>query len=178
MQTTAPNPVQVIDLSAERGERIVLASDETARALHAAAIEEWKLLAAALLAGMARRALELAGAYSCERVQFGRPIGSFQGVAHPLADSATEIDGAHLLVRRAIWAIAEGRSDASESVAMAWWWAGRAAERAALRSVRAFGGYGVSLEYDVQLYFRRIKLVSLLLGDPQDHLDSIAASAL
>ncbi len=174
VQTTAPNPVQMIDLSAERGERIVLASDETARALHAAAIEEWKLLAAALLAGMARRALELAGAYSCERVQFGRPIGSFQGVAHPLADSATEIDGAHLLVRRAIWAIAEGRGDASESVAMAWWWAGRAAERAALRSVRAFGGYGVSLEYDVQLYFRRIKLVSLLLGDPQDHLDSIA----
>jgi 3-oxochol-4-en-24-oyl-CoA dehydrogenase len=174
VQTSAPSPVQVIDLSAERGERIVLASGETARALHAAAIEEWKLLAAALLAGMARRALELAGVYSCERVQFGRPIGSFQGVAHPLADSATEIDGAHLLVRRAIWAIAEGRGDASESVAMAWWWTGRAAERAALRSVRAFGGYGVSLEYDVQLYFRRIKLVSLLLGDPLDHLDSIA----
>ena len=57
---------------------------------------------------------------------------------------------------------------------MAWWWTGRAAERAALRSVRAFGGYGVSLEYDVQLYFRRVKLVSLILGDPQVHLDAIA----
>jgi alkylation response protein AidB-like acyl-CoA dehydrogenase len=107
-------------------------------------------------------------------VQFGRPIGSFQGVAHPLADSATDIDGAQLLVRRAIWAIAEERSDAAESVALAWWWTGRAAERAALRSVRAFGGYGVSLEYDVQLYFRRIKLIALLLGDPHEHLDSIA----
>jgi len=171
----APSPVELIDLSAEPGERIVLASGEAARALHAAAVEEWKLLAAALLAGMARRALELAGAYSCERVQFGRPIGSFQGVAHPLADSATDIDGARLLVRRAIWGIAERRSDAAEAVAMAWWWTGRAAERAALRSVRAFGGYGVSLEYDVQLYFRRIKLVALLLGDPHEHLDSIAA---
>jgi 3-oxochol-4-en-24-oyl-CoA dehydrogenase len=170
----APSPVELIDLSAEPGKRIVLASGEAARALHAAAVEEWKLLAAALLAGMARRALELAGAYSCERVQFGRPIGSFQGVAHPLADSATDIDGAQLLVRRAIWAIAERRSDAAESVAMAWWWTGRAAERAALRSVRAFGGYGVSLEYDVQLYFRRIKLIALLLGDPYEHLDSIA----
>jgi 3-oxochol-4-en-24-oyl-CoA dehydrogenase len=107
-------------------------------------------------------------------VQFGRPIGSFQGVAHPLADSATDIDGAQLLVRRSIWAIAQGRSDAAESIAMAWWWAGRAAERAALRSVRAFGGYGVSLEYDVQLYFRRIKLMALLLGDPHEQLDSIA----
>ena len=46
--------------------------------------------------------------------------------------------------------------------------------RAALRSVRAFGGYGVSLEYDVQLYFRRIKLIALLLGDPHEHLDAIA----
>ncbi len=171
---TAPSPVAWVDLSAEPGKRILLASGETARALHAAAVEEWKLLAAAALAGMARRALELAGAYSCERVQFGRPIGSFQGVAHPLADSATDIDGAQLLVRRAIWAIAEERSDAAESVAMAWWWTGRAAERAALRSVRAFGGYGVALEYDVQLYFRRIKLIALLLGDPHEHLDSIA----
>lgn len=170
----APSPVELIDLSAEPGKRFVLASGGAARALHAAAVEEWKLLAAALLAGMARRALELAGAYSGERMQFGRPIGSFQGVAHPLADSATDIDGAHLLVRRAIWAIAERRSDAGESVAMVWWWTGRVAERAALRSVRAFGGYGVSLEYDVQLYFRRIKLIALLLGDPHEHLDAIA----
>jgi len=170
----APSPVELVDLSSDPGKRIVLASGQTARALHAAAVEEWKLLAAASLGGMARRALELAGAYSCERVQFGRPIGSFQGVAHPLADSVTDIDGAQLLVRRAIWAIAEGCSDAAECVAMAWWWAGRAAERAALRSVRAFGGYGVSLEFDVQLYFRRIKLIALLLGDPDGHLDLIA----
>jgi 3-oxochol-4-en-24-oyl-CoA dehydrogenase len=173
--STAPSPVEWVDLSAEPGKRLRLASGETARTLHAAAVEEWKLLAAASLAGMARRALELAGAYSRERVQFGRPIGSFQGVAHPLADSATDIDGAQLLVRRAIWAIADGRSDAAESVAIAWWWTGRAAERAALRSVRAFGGYGVSLEYDVQLYFRRIKLTAQLLGDPHEHLDAIAA---
>jgi len=170
----APSPVEWIDLSAETGKRIVLASGEPARALHAAAVEEWKLLAAASLAGMARRALELAGDYSRERLQFGRPIGSFQGVAHPLADSATDIEGARLLVRRAIWAIAEERGDAAESVAMAWWWTGRAAERAALRSVHAFGGYGVSLEYDVQLYFRRIQLIALLLGDPDGELDSIA----
>src|SRR5882672_10113464 len=170
----APCPIQLMDLTTEPGKRIVLASGAAARALYGGALEEWKLLTAASLGGMARRALELAGAYSCERIQFGRPIGSFQGVAHPLADSATEIDGAHLLVRRAVWAIAQGRRDASESIAMAWWWAGRAAERAVLRSVRAFGGYGVSLDYDVQLYFRRIKLVSLLLGSPQDHLDEIA----
>ena len=94
-------------------------------------------------------------AYSNERVQFGKQIGAFQGIAHPLADSATDVDGARLLVWWAIWANATGRPDASAPSAMAWWWAGRAAEPAVLRAVHTFGGYGVSLEYDVQLYFRR-----------------------
>lgn len=150
------------------GERWVLA--QGARRAYLAAIEEWKLLTAAMLSGLARKALELAAAYSRERAQFGQPIGSFQGVAHPLADSITEIEGAHLLVRRAIWAIARGREDAGASVAMAFWWASQSAGRALTRAVRTFGGYGLTLEYDVQLYFRRGKAAALPMGDPRDEL--------
>jgi alkylation response protein AidB-like acyl-CoA dehydrogenase len=171
----AASPVALIDLSAsDAGERLVLATGETARTAHAVAVEEWKLLSAALLAGIARRALEIAAAYSNERVQFGKPIGAFQGIAHPLADSVTDLDGARLLVWWAIWANATGRPDAGAANAMAWWWAGRAAEPAVLRAVHTFGGYGVSLEYDVQLYYRRAMLVKLLAGDPEVELDRVA----
>lgn len=169
----AASPVALIDLSA--GERSVIARGDAARTAYAAAIEEWKLLSAALLVGTARRALEIAAAYSNERVQFGKQIGAFQGIAHPLAESATDVDGARLLVWYAIWANATGRADAAAISAMAWWFAGRSAEPAVHRAVHTFGGYGVSLEYDVQLYYRRAMMMKLLAGDPDQELESIAA---
>jgi len=172
----ATGPLALLDLrTRDCGGRVVLSSGERARTAHAMAVEEWKLLSAALLAGIGQRAVELAAAYSCERRQFGKPIGAFQGIAHPLADSATELDGARLLVWWAVWANATGRSDAAAANAMAWWWAGRVSERAALRAVHTFGGYGVTLESDVQLYYRRAVLVSLLAGEPQAELERVAA---
>jgi 3-oxochol-4-en-24-oyl-CoA dehydrogenase len=168
----------LVDLCAIEGKRTVLAAGQLAQSLFEAAIEEWKVLSAAWLAGAARRALELAGAYSCERIQFGRPIGAFQGVAHPLADSITAIDGARLLAHRAIWAISERRADAAQCVSIAWAWAAQAADQALVRAVRAFGGYGVTLEYDVQLYYRRCKTVALSLGGFNTALDEVADRAL
>jgi len=171
----ASSPLRAMDLSGPAiGERHILAEGPAARRAYLAAIEEWKLLTAAALAGTARRALELAADYSRERIQFGQAIGSFQGVAHPLADSVTEVEGAQLLVRRAIWAIAHGRDDAAASAAMAFWWAGQSAGRAVTRAVRTFGGYGLTLEYDVQLYFRRAKAAALPLGDPRGTLLNVA----
>jgi len=169
----AAAPLASVDLTA--GERTVLATGASARQAWDAAQEEWRLLNAAFQAGLGRRAIELAAGYSAERIQFGKPIGSFQAIAHPLADSATDITGAQLLVWRAIWDIAAGRQDAAAHAAMASWWASAAADAAVRRAVRTFGGYGVSLEYDVQLYFRRAKLHALLTGRPQDQLDRVAA---
>jgi len=169
----AAAPLASLDLTA--GERTVLATGASARQAWEAAQEEWRLLNAAFQAGLGRRAIELAAGYSAERIQFGKPIGSFQAIAHPLADSATDIAGAQLLVWRAIWDIAAGRQDAAAHTAMASWWASAAADAAVRRAVRTFGGYGVSLEYDVQLYFRRAKLHALLTGKPQDQLDRVAA---
>lgn len=168
----ADSPLAVIDLSSAG--RKVLATGQNAKKLYQAAVEEWKVLTAASLAGLGRQALQMAAAYSVERVQFGKPIGTFQGIAHPLANSATDIDGAQLLVWRAIWSIAQGHDDAAAAVSMAYWWAGQAVEGAIQHSVRTFGGYGLSLEYDIQLYFRRAKLLSLLAGNPQTELDAVA----
>jgi alkylation response protein AidB-like acyl-CoA dehydrogenase len=152
----------------------IVAHGPEARAAFLAAIEEWKLLTAAALAGLGRRALEMAAAYASEREAFGRLIGTYQGVSHPLADSITDIDGAQLLVWRAIWAIARGRRDAAASVSMAFWWASQSTARAVNRSLRTFGGYGLSVEYDIQLYFRRGKAMALPLGDPKTELVRVA----
>lgn len=156
------------------GTRHVLARGDAARDAFLAAVEEWKLLTAAMLAGLGKQALEMAAAYSRERQQFGRPIGGYQGIAHPLADALTEIEGAQLLVWRAIWSIAEGSDDAAAGISKAYWWATQSVARAVARALHTFGGYGVSLEYDIQLYYRRGKAWSLLAGDPQEELQRVA----
>lgn len=155
-------------------ERQHLASSDSARRAFLAATEEWKLLKGAMLAGLSRQAIKLAADYSRERKQFGKAIGSFQGIAHPLADALTEVDGAQLLLWHAVAAIARNEADAAALVSMAWWWAGQSANRAVARALHSFGGYGVSLEYDIQLHYRRARAWSLLAGDPGRELDAIA----
>ncbi len=173
----APNiaaaAVADIDLSAQ-GTRQILARGAEAKSLFQAACEEWKVLTAALLAGLGRRALEMAAEYSVERVAYGSPIGSYQGIAHPMANAATNMDGAKLLTWRAIASIATDAPEAGARAAMAYWWAAHSIDQAVQHAVRTFGGYGLSLEYDVQLYFRRAKLLSLIAGDPNAELEKIA----
>ena len=73
--------------------RKLLSDDAAGRHAFAQAIEEWKLLMSAALAGLSREAIRLAAAYARERVAFGQPIGSYQGIAHPLADLICDVDG-------------------------------------------------------------------------------------
>ncbi len=169
-------PLAKIDLEGDAGGRTrhILAHGPDARYAYQAAIEEWKILTAAALAGLGRRALEMAAEYASEREAFGRLIGTYQGISHPLADSITDIDGAQLLVWRAIWAMARGRDDAAASVSMAFWWAARSTATAVIRSLRTFGGYGLAVEYDIQMYFRRGRAMALPLGDPAAELQHVA----
>lgn len=141
-----------------------LASGAKAQALYAAALEEHRILIAAMQVGIASNAVAQAAAYARERTQFGRPIGSFQAIAHPLADGASEIDGARLLVWRAIWAVACGQADAGGSFAMACYWAHAACGRAVTHALRCFGGYGLDRESDIQRYFRLGKALIALAG--------------
>ncbi|MDB5393752.1 MAG: uncharacterized protein JWM91_1258 [Rhodospirillales bacterium] len=169
-------PLASIDLEggADGRTRHILAHGPDARYAYLAALEEWKILTAAALTGLGRRALEMAAEYASEREAFGRLIGTYQGVSHPLADSITDIDGAQLLTWRAVWAMARGRDDAAASVSMAFWWAARSTATAVVRALRTFGGYGLSVEYDIQLYFRRGRAMALPLGDPKAELGRVA----
>jgi alkylation response protein AidB-like acyl-CoA dehydrogenase len=160
--------------STAAGERHRLIAGASAGEMFQAAVEEWKLLTAAMLVGLARQSLEMAAAYSRERQAFGRAIGSYQGIAHPLADAITEVEGAQLLVWRAAWAIGLGRSDGAALISMAYWWATQCTARAVARALHTYGGYGVSSEYDIQLYYRRGKARALLAGDPRRELRRVA----
>jgi len=152
------------------GERQVIASGAQAGAVWTAAIEEWKLLAAAALIGLSQEALTMAAQYAAEREAFGQPIGAYQGIGHPLADDVIDADGARLLLWRCLRALADGQVDAGALVSQVFWWSNRTATRAVAHALHTFGGYGLTEEYDIQLYHRRAKAWGLALGDPRDEL--------
>jgi 3-oxochol-4-en-24-oyl-CoA dehydrogenase len=145
-----------------------------ASAYHAA-VEEWRLLSAAFQIGTATRAIEDAAQWSCEREQFGQPIGVFQAIAHPLADSISDVESARLLLHHAIWAVETGQDDAAALIRMAHYWAGEAADTTIRRALRTLGGMGLSMEGDMQLLYRRAKLQRMIAGNPADELAEIAA---
>ena len=161
-------------VSLESGSWQPLARGPQARAAWEAAREEWKLLIASALCGLGRESLEMAARYATERIQFDRPIATFQGIAHPLADSVADVEGGRLLLWRTIWALKTGRTDAAALVAMSFAWACEAATRAVARALHTHGGYGLSLEYDIQLYHRRGKSLPLPFGDPQAERQAVA----
>jgi alkylation response protein AidB-like acyl-CoA dehydrogenase len=94
----APDPVDSLGLCApalwpaDAGAQI-LSTGEAAGRLFQQALEEWRLLTASALCGLAERSLELAAQYANQRIQFDKPIGSFQGISHPLADAVSATDG-------------------------------------------------------------------------------------
>jgi alkylation response protein AidB-like acyl-CoA dehydrogenase len=162
--TLASDDIAPVDLG--NAARTVLAQGPQALAAFAAAHEEWKLLKAAALTGLAREALRLAAAYACERHAFGVPIGSFQGLSHPMADLICEVEGGKYLVWKVIHEIANGAKDVAAHISLSLWWAATTATRACIQSTRTFGGYGVSTEYDIHLYNLRAKSWSAVAGDP------------
>ncbi|HXZ62698.1 MAG TPA: acyl-CoA dehydrogenase [Acidimicrobiales bacterium] len=130
-----------------------------------AAIDEWLTLTASALVGVATRAHEQVCAYAAERRAFGSVIGTYQGVAHPLADDATRLDGARLLARKAAWSLDVGDPRSRELAAMAFAFASETAERATYDAVHFHGGYGFMLEHDVQLHYRRARGWARVWGD-------------
>lgn len=153
-----------------KGERQVIASNADAARVWAAAVEEWKVLTAAALTGLSLEALQMAATYATERVAFDQPIGANQGIAHPLADDVIDADGGKMLLWATLRALADGKEDAASMVSQLFWWASRTATNVVAHALHTFGGYGLSNEYDLQLYHRRAKAWPLVLGDPQDEL--------
>jgi alkylation response protein AidB-like acyl-CoA dehydrogenase len=161
-------PIARIRLDDSR--RVLLASGEGARSAFLAAIEEWRLLMAAGLIGLSREAIRLAAQYAAERTQFGRPIGSYQAISHPLAALGVEVDAGQLLIWRAIREIADHTAGAGAAAATSYWWACDIAGRSVAQALHSFGGYGLTLEYDIHLFNLRAKAWPLVAGDPLDSL--------
>jgi alkylation response protein AidB-like acyl-CoA dehydrogenase len=153
-----------------QGERQVIASNADAARIWAAAIEEWKILTAAALIGLSQEALTMAAAYACERVAFGQPIGANQGIGHPLANDVIDADGGQMLLWWTLRGLADGRADAGANISQLFWWASRTATNCVAHALHTFGGYGLTNEYDIQLYHRRAKAWALPFGDPQEEL--------
>jgi alkylation response protein AidB-like acyl-CoA dehydrogenase len=155
------------DVAVPAGDAVVLASGPEARAAHDAAVDDFLRLTAAALVGIAARALEIGVEYVKERQAWGRPIGSFQGISHRLADSAAAVDGARLLAYEAAWAADEQPERAAELAAMAFAFAYESARDTTYRSLHFHGGYGFMMEYDVQLYYRRARAWANLYAEPR-----------
>ena len=149
-----------------------LRADTAPLALGAAGEEAGRRVAvvgAADLCGAARGALELGGAYARDREQFGKPIGSFQGVAFQLAEALVAVKAAWDLTLYAAWAVDVGDPGAAAAVHAAKAKAGQAALFAAERTVQVHGGIGITLEADPHLFLRRALFGDAWCGSGRAH---------
>ncbi|MFF7248272.1 acyl-CoA dehydrogenase family protein [Embleya sp. NPDC008237] len=124
--------------------------------------------------GVTEKAMRETAKYASERVQFKRPIGSFQAVGHRLADAYIDVEGIRLTTWQAAWRVAEGL-DAAEAIATAKFWAADGGHRVAHAAVHVHGGMGVAEEHFVHRYFNHAKQLELSLGGATEQALRIGA---
>ncbi len=127
-------------------------------------LEKAKVAKCAEMVGGAQAALEMAVAYAKERVQFNRPIGSFQAIQHYCANMVSDVDGSRFVTYKAAWKISEGLPAAMD-VAIAKAWTGAAYSRVTLLAHQIFGAVGFTMDHDLHLYYRRAKAGDIMFGD-------------
>jgi alkylation response protein AidB-like acyl-CoA dehydrogenase len=132
------------------------------------------ILLAAWAVGAATHAQQITVQYAKDREQFDKPIGAFQAIAHYLADGETRLDGARTLVHEAAWAQANGRP-VTRLAPMAKLFAGEMLRDLTAAGQQIFGGVGFTLEYDIQLFFRRAKALQLAWWNDR-HLENLIAA--
>ena len=132
-----------------------------------------RVVAAATDCGSARGAVELAVAYVKERKQFGRPVGTFQAIAHMLADIETEVAAAWALTLRAAGLVAAGE-DALKEITMAKLFASETYVKAANVGMQVMGGFGYSMEFDMQRHYRDARAATIAAGSSQIQRNLIA----
>ncbi len=123
-------------------------------------LDAGRIAIAAMAVGLAQGAFERAVAYAKERVQFGQPIAKFQAIQWMIADMATEIDAAHLMVHRAAWLKEQGKRFTKEA-AMAKLFATEMSERVCCKAIQIHGGYGYMREYEVERMYRDQRLCAI-----------------
>jgi alkylation response protein AidB-like acyl-CoA dehydrogenase len=131
--------------------------------------------AAADLLGGSARALDLAVAYAKDRVQFGRPIGSFQAVKHRCADMLVDVEGMRSSLYWAAWCISAGDPDASVAASTAKVWCSDASKRVMASALQVHGGIGFTWEHDLHFFMKRAQLEQLAFGDASFHRSRLTA---
>jgi alkylation response protein AidB-like acyl-CoA dehydrogenase len=125
--------------------------------------------------GAAARALELAVEYAKERVQFDKPIGSFQAVQHMCADMLKAVELARAAAYYACWALDEAEpAEAHRAAVVAQAYAASAFPQVGANAIQVFGGIGFTWEHDIHLYYKRLLSTSVVTGTADDHLAELA----
>jgi alkylation response protein AidB-like acyl-CoA dehydrogenase len=135
------------------------------------------VLQAAQAAGGAKAALEMTVEYAKTREQFGKPLGAFQSISHYLADAATAVEGGSTLVYEAAWKRSVGQ-DTALHAPLAKLFMGHAFRDVTAMCQQVWGGVGFTIEYDIQLYFRRAKQLQMSWWDDRYLGELVAAQEL
>ena len=164
---------QVVFHGLRLGENAVLGTVGKAGPALEALLERAAVAKCAEMLGAAHESFNLTVAYAKERVQFGRPIGSFQAVQHHLANMAVDVDSMRYLTYQAAWRLSEGLPAATEA-AMAKAYAGEAAARVTRFCHQVHGAIAFCDEHNLHFYYRKVKAAGLTFGDSEYHLEKVA----
>jgi alkylation response protein AidB-like acyl-CoA dehydrogenase len=160
-----------VRLDGARGEE--LSGEDFGRAWHAIAVAT-----AAESVGVAERAMEMSVAYAKERQQFGRPIGTYQGVSHRCAQMLLEVEGARSVVYWAAWALDFEPETAHLAASAAKSYASDCGARVTGSAIQVHGGIGFTWEHDLQFFFKRAHALAHHYGDARWHRDQVADAVL
>jgi alkylation response protein AidB-like acyl-CoA dehydrogenase len=127
------------------------------------------------MVGAAEAALQMTSDYARTRIQFGKPIGQYQGVKHRLADMFVDVESFKSLLYYAAWCVDDAPAELPRAVSLAKGYASDAFARIGIDGVGLHGAIGFTAEYDIQLYLKRSKWARPMFGDSDWHLDRVAA---
>ncbi|MDT5097909.1 MAG: hypothetical protein QOC76_1646 [Mycobacterium sp.] len=169
-------PQATIELSGAPG-RLVAGPREADRVIEHA-LHVGSALLAVEQVGAGQHLLDLSVDYAKSRLQFGRPIGSFQAVKHKLADLLVDLEHARSTAYHAVWALADGSDDPALAVSIAQATSSAALSRIAADTIQVHGGIGFTWEHRAHLYFKRAVTDAALLGSAEQHRARVAELVL
>ena len=131
------------------------------------------VLKCAEMSGACQAVLDMTSSYAKERIQFNRPIGSFQAIQHKLADMLIDVEAVQYLLYQAAWGISVG-SPSPWQISAAKAKANEAYQRICIEAIAAHGAIGYTMDHDIGLYYRRVKAAEFAAGDTDLHKEVIA----
>jgi alkylation response protein AidB-like acyl-CoA dehydrogenase len=139
-----------------------------------ALVDRGATASSAEMLGAADQVLQMTVQYAKDRVQFGRPIGSFQAVKHRCADMLVDVEGMRSATYFAAWAVGAGEPDAAAAASAAKVWSSEASRRVMASALQVHGGIGFTWEHDLHLFVKRAQLDQLSFGSARTHRDRLA----